>query len=297
MSKVKAQKLWTAIVTPFLDDDRVDYPAFDRLLRAQEAAGNGVILLGSTGEGLALDEQEKRELVRFALDLKLNIPLMAGIGGHQLKSCVTWMTYCQEAGIEGFLAPVPLYAKPGTKGQEEWFRAILDASRVPVMLYNVPSRTGVKMSVEALRAVASHKNAWSVKEASGSVNEFLDYRAAAPNMAFFSGDDGMTPSLAAAGAVGLVSVASNVWPEATRLFVEKSCSQETDGLFPTWKESTDALFLASNPVPTKALLAAKGIIRSPRVRPPLSAADLKDTKAVLAADERVNAWFAKARKA
>lgn len=289
------QRLWTAIVTPFLADDTIDYESFAKILRKQEAAGNGIVVLGSTGEGLALDDEERRALVRFTMEQKLKVPVMAGLGGFQLKSVLRWMSFCEEAGIQAFLAPVPLYAKPGTQGQIDWFSAILDHSKKPVMLYNVPSRTGVKLSVAALRSLGNHPQAWAVKEASGSVGEFLEYREAAPKMRFYAGDDGLLPSLAAAGAEGLVSVAGNVWPEATNRFVTLSLSGRTENLFPIWKRATDTLFSVANPIPVKALMAKKAWIRTGHMRAPLAERELSSIEALVEADQAIERWLVENR--
>lgn len=292
MSRLNDVSVWTALVTPLTNTGELDLPAFESLLRRQEKAGNGVIVLGSTGEGLALSLEQKQTLVTKAMQLSLRVPVMAGLGGFQLPDCQSWIHWCESQGIEGFLLVTPIYAKPGSEGQRAWFTALLDTATRPCMIYNVPGRAAVKLHPQALRAISAHRNFWAVKESSGSTADFLQYRAAAPRGRFYCGDDGLMPYFASAGAVGLVSVAANVWPEATRLYTERSLSSEHAGLMPLWHEASEALFSASNPVPVKALLAHKGWIASAELLPPLAAKDMTGLERLIEADNRIEAWRA-----
>jgi 4-hydroxy-tetrahydrodipicolinate synthase len=158
------------------------------------------------------------------------------------------------------------------------------------MLYNIPSRTGSPLHVACVEALATHPRFWAIKEASGSLNDFQNYRFAADTISIYSGDDGMVPYFSMAGAKGVVSVASNVWPIETNRFVEFSIEQTTKGLWPTWKVATDALFTTSNPVPVKALLHEKGWIKTPNVRLPLSHLDLGSREKLVRADRMVTEW-------
>ncbi len=286
----KSFPLYTAVVTPFFADGKVNYSELASLLREQEKAGNGVVILGSTGEGLALRDEEKREIVNFTAAAKLHVPVLVGVAGAQLDETIQFIRFCETQAIDGYLMPVPLYAKPGVEGQYHWFSSLLDTVSRPAMLYNVPSRTGVKMHGEVLRRLDGKANAWAVKEASGSVTEFSALKAQGPHFAFYSGDDALTPEFAKHGAVGLVSVASNVWPEATNRFVRLAIAGKTEGLLPLWSDACDTLFLASNPVPVKALLAAKKKISLALVRPPLSEKDLSNLAPLLKADEAITNW-------
>ena len=296
MSRLNDVRVWTAIVSPLDARGAIDIPAFQGLLKRQEAAGNGVIVLGSTGEGLAMALEQKKQLVQAAASLKLSVPLMAGVGGFQLPDCQEWIRWCEGQGIEGFLLVTPIYAKPGPVGQAKWFTALLETSTRPCMVYNVPSRAGVKLHPQALKDISAHRNLWAVKESSGSPAEFLQLRAAAPSLRFYCGDDGLMPYFASAGAEGLVSVAANVWPEATRAYAELSVNGKHEGLLPLWHESSEALFSASNPVPVKALLAHKGWIASAELLPPLSAADMRNLDNLLEADRKVAAWLEERRQ-
>lgn len=288
---MKNIKLWTALISPLNSDGTVCYPELENLIRLQEAVGNGLLILGSTGEGLAFSDEEKSEIIRFVSDLKISAPVMVGVGGFNLEQQVNWIEQCNDLNVDAFLIVTPLYAKPGPLGQLAWFQKLLDVARKPCMLYNVPSRTAVKMAPSVLHDLKEHPNLWSVKEASGDVMEYLGYREAAPDISFFSGDDALTAFFRVAGCDGLVSVASNIWPKATSLYVDYCLSGKTKTLFPVWKNAVDALFSVSSPVPAKLLLKEKGLIKSATLRPPLSEADLKDISSLIKADEDITNWY------
>lgn len=284
------------MVTPMNTDGSIDFDSFETLLKKQESAGNGVLVLGSTGEGLNLNEEEKREVVTFTKGLDLNVPMMVGVGGFDLPAQADFIHFCNEIEPDALLLVTPLYAKPGAEGQFEWFSELMGETEIPCMLYNVPSRTGVKMhpSVPA-RLNKEFDHLMGVKEASGSVDEFKEFRRQAPGVKFYSGDDGLTPAFSKEGGVGLVSVASNVWPKATHAYTELCLKGETDDLFPLWKNATDALFKAPNPVPAKVLLNRKEWIEHDTVRLPLSLGDISEAveQELVKADQEIAEWFSK----
>lgn len=282
--------LYTAVVTPFTAEGAISYPELETLLREQERAGNGIVVLGSTGEGMALSEEEKLALVRHAAGLNLQVPLLVGAAGFQLEQTLSFLRAVDQLNVQGYLLPVPLYAKPGLEGQTSWFTALLGAVTKPCMLYNVPSRTGVKLHPEALRRVASLPNAWAIKEASGSLSDFQAYRKAAPSLAFYSGDDALLPEFAAEGAVGLVTVAGNSWPEETARYVRLCLEGKGRECLDVWRPATEALFTASNPVPIKALLQRQGKISQRKVRAPLDEKDLLSAALLEHWNNEVRTW-------
>jgi 4-hydroxy-tetrahydrodipicolinate synthase len=292
--------LWTAIITPMQADGKIDYPSFEKLLRKQAAVKNGIVLFGSTGEGMALSRKEKEEGLRFAQGLKLGLPMIVGVPGHQLEEALDWIQFAQNHGADGFLAVTPYYSKPGKLGQINWFKQILDHARLPVMLYNVPSRAGVSLHAEVLETLSAHPNLWALKESSGSIAELKNFQRVNPELSYFCGDDGLLPEFAAQGVKGLISVAANVWPEATRKYAELCLQQKTAGLLPLWKTCTDALFLASNPIPAKWLHHHLGEIPTAFTRAPLAEADFTvsagATEKLISAHQQIKAWLAE-RKA
>lgn len=286
--------LWTAVVTPLLRNGQLSLPDLERLLRRQEAAGNGIIVLGSTGEGLNLSEEERRRVVAFTCSLNLNVPVMCGVSGHDLPSTLAWIRFLETLPLHGYLMVTPIYSKPGEHGQFAWFSTLLDAATRPCMLYNVPSRTGCLLNKNAVRRLAEHPRFWAIKEASGSVEHFADYVAAVgSSVDVYSGDDPLMLEFAPLGAKGLVSVASNAWPAACRTYTERALAgQLTADDDSLWKEASAALFVAANPVPVKYLLAVEGHISAPTVKIPLHADDMPASNPLAELSARVNAWHA-----
>ncbi|SMO56686.1 4-hydroxy-tetrahydrodipicolinate synthase [Fodinibius sediminis] len=291
--KITDTQTWTAVVTPMHENGELHLEDLASLIHKQDAAGNGVLVLGSTGEGLALGLEDKKQVVKTASSLNVDVPIMVGVGGFNLRDQLEWIEYCHQFEIDAFLLVTPLYSKPGPKGQTQWFKSLLDAADKPCMIYNVPSRTGVKMSVEMLKELKDHPNFEVVKEASGSIADFQKYSASAPELAFYSGDDALTPFFAMAGCKGLVSVASNVWPEAVHRYVEWALAGRGPELLPLWQECSDILFEAPNPVPVKVLLEEKGWISSSRLRPPLTEDEVKDISLLKNADQMIRNWYEK----
>lgn len=292
MTKLNNFPLWTAIVTPMNLDGTVDYISFEKILREQESAQNGVVILGSTGEALNLDKDECKKILEFGINLKLSVPVMTGIGGFNQKDTLDYVHYLNTLPLDAYLVVTPLYAKPGEHGQTQWFKAILDAANKPCMLYNVPGRTGVKMNFNAVKKLSDHKNFWAIKEASGSVEDFKKYVESAPKARVYSGDDGLVYDFAPHGCVGLVSVASNAWPSETKAYVIKAIEKKlTSEEAKLWAKACDTLFIAANPVPIKNLLHANGKIKTNTMRAPLNALDLADNSPVVEADKSIKKWF------
>jgi 4-hydroxy-tetrahydrodipicolinate synthase len=293
--RAKNNWLWTALITPFTKDgSEVDYSALGRLLKKQEAAGNGVLILGSTGESLSLSEEEKREIVRFTCAQKLSVPTMIGIPNINLTQTLAWLDYCRGCGADAYLAATPSYTKPAAEGQVAWFTKIFEAADAPIMLYNVPSRTGATLAPAVLKALQNHKNFWALKESSGGLEAYVDYTTVASNIVLYCGDDNLLPSATPIGACGLVSVASNVWPEACAAYV-RSC-QEGKYKGQDWWVASKALFSTTSPVPLKALMCELKLIDQPAVRLPLSTTDLNGLDALKSGHRMVNEWYDRQQK-
>jgi 4-hydroxy-tetrahydrodipicolinate synthase len=282
--------LWTAIVTPLDQASHVDYRALSSIVRDQEEAGNGLLVLGSTAEALNLPLSEKKKIVEHVISMNPKTPIMVGVGGHQLEETLEWISFLETKMINAYLMVTPIYAKPGPVGQYNWFKTLMDAVTKPVMLYNVPGRSAVAMSTEAVSKLSSHKNFWSIKEASGSVEKFKEYLKAANGKAVYCGDDALMPDFALAGASGLVSVASNAWPKETNLYVQK-CLNKTFDDKQLWTDAANSLFVASNPVPVKRLMFENGKIQTALMVAPLRHEDMQDATPVLKANEQVRNWF------
>ena len=288
--KFSNYSLWTAIVTPLTHSFQVDFRTLTSLVHDQEDAGNGLLVLGSTAEALNLPLEEKKKIVEHVIAMNPKTPMMVGVGGHQLEETLEWIKFLETKNIHCYLMVTPIYAKPGPIGQYQWFKTLMDAVTKPVMLYNVPGRSAVAMSPEAVEKLSSHKNFWAIKEASGSVEKFKEFLKAANGKPVFCGDDALMPDFALAGAAGLVSVASNAWPKETNLYVKK-CLDKTFDDKQLWTDASNSLFVVSNPVPVKRLMFENGKLQTPFMVAPLSHEDMSDAAVVLKANERVRNWF------
>lgn len=266
----------TALVTPFCDG-KVDYEAYGRLVRRQLGAGvDFLVPLATTGETPTLSPDEKTRLLRMTRELAPDTPIVAGVGSNSLDATLENISLLAPCGADAFLVVVPYYNKPTQEGQYMYFKAVSERSPLPIVMYNVPGRTGANMSAQtAVRLAEDCPGIIATKEASGNfaqVSEIL--RTAPEGFSVLSGDDDMTLALMAAGASGVISVASNIAPaEVTRMAaamlrcdlpVARSLHLR---LLPLFK----ACFAESNPVPAKAALSLMGLMRS-EVRLPLSSA-------------------------
>ena len=287
---IKSFPLWTAVVTPLLDNGSVDLESLTRLVNQQVEAKNGLLILGSTAEALNLNLANKKKILEHVISLKPSSPIMVGVGGHLQEECLEWVNYLEKLNIHAYLMVTPLYAKPGAKGQTAWFKTLMDAVTRPVMLYNVPGRTAAPLALDAVKTLSTHKNFWAIKEASGSVEKMKEYLSACGGKPVYCGDDALMPEFAQAGSVGLVSVASNAWPKETHLYVDQCLNKSFDAK-ELWTKAADSMFVVSNPVPVKRLLAERGDIKSARMVPPLSHEDMPSADPVLMAQKAVTGWY------
>ena len=288
----KHYPLWTALITPLTADGEIDRSSLKNLIREQEAADNALLLLGSTGESLNMSTDNKMKVLSIAFETPPKVPVMVGIGGINLTATLEWIEYLEKIPLHAYLSVVPPYSRPGPRGQIEWFKALLDKSSRPFMLYNVPSRTGCALSPDVLARLSHHSRLQAVKEASGNAESFRRYIQAAPSLTFYSGDDPLLPRFVPSGARGLVSVASNVWPRETHRYcqsaLEGKLSPEDKTL---WQECTRLLFHAGNPVTLKHLLREIGKIESPDCLPPLSCREEIQTENLLQAHNKIQNWY------
>lgn len=296
LNNIRSLPLWTALVTPFTEQNTIDFDALAAIAKEQAQAGNGILLLGSTGEGLALTESEQLSIVEFICELALDTAIMVAVGGYNLPNQQQWIERCNKLPIDAYLLGSPLYAKPGSAGQIQWFKSLLDTAQVPCMLYNVPSRSGVDITIDCLQELQNHPNCWALKEASGDLNQFLSYQLHCPNIDLFSGEDAMMPFLAKAGVKGLVSVCANAWPSATRCYVDLCLQGDDNSLYSVWYQAIDALFQVANPIAVKVLMYQQQQISNPLLRPPLTHLELSSSEALKQANEAITLWFEQNQK-
>lgn len=290
MKKASLQNiLWTALITPLDYHGLIDDESLMTLIQRQEEAENGILLLGSTGEGLAIQDDEKRRLIEFVCSKEIKVPILVGVGGHQIDTQVSWIQFCQKFPIDGFLLVTPYYARPGYCGQMKWFSRLLDASTKPCMLYNIPTRAGCSLNLDTFKDLQSHPQYWALKEASGSIEEFRKYRKASPGKPIYCGNDPLMWDLAAEGASGLVGVMSNLWPQATRKYVVSCINQERSEIVEKGLEASK-IANTQNPLASKVGLFKKQLINCPNTKLPLSVQDFQKTDRLMEADDVMNRW-------
>ena len=270
--------VWTALITPFNDKNELDLSAFRKILRDQRDAGvTGVIPCGTTGESPTLTVAEKKLLIQTAIEELRGsaVQVVAGTGSNNTAETIELSRWASDAGAQGVLIVTPYYNKPSQAGLEAHFLAVAEAVRCEVMLYNVPSRTGVSLSASTVAALASHPRITSLKEATANVafaSEIIDtLNLNKTSLDILSGDDATFLPLLSVGAVGVVSVASNLFPRVmvaihqaateNRLGEARSLHQK---YYPLFRD----LFMESNPVPIKHAMALMGFCDA-RVRSPL----------------------------
>ena len=265
---------FTALVTPFRNG-AIDVAAFEKLIENQIAAGiSGVVAVGTTGESPTLSHEERQEVIRIAVSTaKKRCQVLAGTGSNATQHAVADTKMAEELGTDGALLVAPYYNKPSQEGLFRHFKTIADATSLPIMLYNIPGRCGVDITPDTVVLLAKEcRNIVSIKEASGSVERISELRARLPEaFTVLSGDDSLTLPFMSVGAVGVVSVASNLFPaEVCQLVRAYECGDTKlafnlyHKMFPIFKD----LFIEPNPVPIKTALGWRGAM-SGEVRLPL----------------------------
>jgi 4-hydroxy-tetrahydrodipicolinate synthase len=262
--------LGTALITPFKADGSVDYEALARVLDTQLTGFvDYLVVLGTTGEAATMTETEKREVRTFVRDYvkKSSIPLVLGVGGNNTAVVCETLRTIDLTGFEAILSVCPYYNKPNQEGLFQHFCAVAEASPVPVILYNVPGRTGVNLLPETVMRIweAHPDKIAGIKEASGNLEQIKHLiNLAKGKLLVISGDDGIACEVMAAGGAGLISVASNAYPEDFWHIVH----DQDAALQARYAETIRLLFAEGNPVGIKAVLANKGLI-SNNLRLPL----------------------------
>ena len=266
MKDMKLTGCGTALITPFVGGD-VDYEAFAALVDRQVAAGiDFLVPLGTTGETPCLEDDERIRVLETAKEHAGGLPVLVGGGTNSLQHTIRSMQMLDPHGVDAFLIVVPYYNKPTQEGQCQYFKAVAESTDKPIVLYNVPGRTGANMTAETCLRLAELPNVVAVKEASGNrpqIEEIL--RNAPKDFAVLSGNDDDTIWMMEQGGAGIISVASNVAPALMAEFVgamkagnwEKAHAMN-EMLTPLFKNC----FVESNPIPAKAALAAMGLIRN-----------------------------------
>jgi len=253
----------TALITP-MTAAGVDYDTFGRLIDWQIDEGiDALVIAGTTGESSTLTDEEHREVLRFAIErIAGRVPTIAGTGSNDTAYAIDLSRYACELGYDGLLVVTPYYNKTTQKGLAAMFTAIADACTKPLVLYNVPSRTGVNIEPATYAKLVQHPMISAIKEASGNISKIVETASViGDNADLYSGNDDQIVPIMAMGGQGVISVLSNLMPKATHELCAKMLAGDVTGaakmqcdLLPL----INALFCETNPIPVKAAMAAMG---------------------------------------
>lgn len=264
-ASVSFRGAFTAIVTPFTADGHaIDYGALREQIRRQAAGGvTGIVVAGTTGESPTLSEGEYKQLLTRAVDAghQEGLLVIAGTGSNSTHHAVELHKLAHAVGADGSLSVNPYYNKPVQEGLYRHFMTQADSAPLPIMLYNIPGRSGVALSTDTIERLARHEHIVAIKEATGSTDSASEITQRCPKLALLSGDDSMTLPFASVGGVGVVSVVSNVLPAKVsalcKAFLENRWADAL-AIHRTLYTFSRAMFIETNPIPVKAALRLLG---------------------------------------
>ena len=285
----------TAMVTPFDENGEIDFQATRNLIDHLIANGSdGLVVAGTTGESPTLSNEEKVQLFRFTVEVvNGRVPVIAGTGSNNTRESIELTMRAEDTGVDGIMLVAPYYNNPCQEGMVQHFNTIAAATSLPIMLYNIPGRSVVNMSVDTIVRLSETPNIVAIKEASGNLEAMAEIIERTPNsFSLYSGDDALTIPVLAIGGTGVVSVSSHVLGNEMQTMIRnfkignlQEAASEHRKLLPQMK----ALFAAPNPSPVKAALNLKGIqvggVRLPMI--PLNEEQLGELQYALALNEEV----------
>lgn len=283
-------QILTAMVTPFDHNEDIDFPATRNLINYLIANGTqGLVVSGTTGESPTLTDEEKVQLFKFTVEVvNGRVPVIAGTGSYSTKASIELTKQATDAGVDGIMLVVPYYNKPSQEGLYQHFQTISATTSLPIMLYNIPGRSVVNMSVDTVIRLSEIPNIVAIKEAGGNLDTMSEIISSTrEDFSLYSGDDGLTIPVLSIGGTGVISVASHIIGNEMQEMITKfnngnvrEAAKDHRKLLPVMK----ALFAAPNPTPVKTALNLKGVpvggVRLPMV--PLNAEELTTLKEVLA---------------
>ena len=260
--------VYTAIITPFKEDGGLDEEALRNLVEEQIKSGvAGIVPCGTTGESPTLNYEEHNRVIEIVIDqAKKRCEVIAGTGSNSIKEAIEMTLHAKKAGANASLQVVPYYNKPTQKGLYEHFKTIAEETDFPLIIYNIQGRTSLNLETSTLAELAKLKNIVGVKEASGSLSQMIDVIEKTPKtFSVLSGDDKLTLPLMACGGTGVISVASNIIPKRMVEFVNLGLKNDFVAMREEQiklNELFTKLFIETNPIPVKKILALKGKIKS-----------------------------------
>lgn len=280
------QGVGTALITPF-NEEGVDYAAFGKIIDFQIAAGiDALVVCGTTGEASTLTDDEHREVIAFAVKRAgKRVPVIAGTGSNDTGYAIELTKSACDDGADGVLVVTPYYNKCTQKGLVAMYEAIADASRVPVIVYNVPTRTGINIEPKTYASLADHPNITAIKEAGGNISKIVETMSYVKDrLCLYSGNDDQIVPLLALGAQGVISVMSNIAPAQVKSICTEFFAgnvQNAAALQFEYHALIDALFCEVNPIPVKAAMYAMGFCEN-LLRLPLTPMEQPDLQKLLA---------------
>ena len=257
MKKVIFKGCGTAIITPFTEDG-VNFEEFRKMIEFQISEGvDSIVVCGTTGESSTMSTEEKKETIKFAIDVaNKRVPIIAGTGGNCTKSAIEMSKYAESVGADAVLVVTPYYNKTTQAGLIAHYKAIAESISIPVILYNVPSRTGLNIAPATYLELSKVENIVATKEASGNISQIAEIaNLCGDNLAIYSGNDDQVLPILSLGGFGVISVLSNIVPKdvhnMVKYFLDGNVKEATKLQIDTLK-LTSALFSEVNPIPVKA---------------------------------------------
>lgn len=253
-----------ALITPFDEDGKINFDRLEKLIEFQlENKTDALIICGTTGEATTMTNNEKIETVRFAVEkADGRVPVIAGAGGNNTRDVVEISKAMEKAGADALLSVTPYYNKATEDGLVQHFHAQADAVNIPIIVYNVPGRTGLNITPKVMVRIFEHKNIVAIKEASGNIPQAMEMKRLMPDLDIYSGNDDIIIPLMSIGGAGVISVLANIMPEETH----NMCYDYFNGNYKEagekqveYKRLIDALFKEVNPTPVKAALNLMGL--------------------------------------
>ncbi|WP_370524377.1 4-hydroxy-tetrahydrodipicolinate synthase [Bacteroides sp. 224] len=275
MHTTRLKGMGVALITPFKEDESIDYDALIRMVDyLVQNNADYICVLGTTAETPTLTEEEKKKIKELVVErVNGKVPILLGVGGNNTRALVQQLKNDDFTGVDAILSVVPYYNKPSQEGIYQHYKAIAEATELPIVLYNVPGRTGVNMTAATtLRIAREFKNVIAIKEASGNISQMDDIIKNKPeSFDVISGDDGVAFPLITLGAVGVISVIGNAFPKEfsrmTRLALQGDYANALQ-IHHRFTELFDLLFVDGNPAGVKSILSAMGMIEN-KLRLPL----------------------------
>lgn len=253
-----------AIVTPF-SEQGIDFKKLEELLEWHIKSGtDAIIICGTTGEASTMTEQEKKETIKFTVDVvNKRIPVIAGTGTNNTTASINMSKWAESIGVDGLLVITPYYNKTTQKGLIEHFEAIATSVKTPIIIYNVPSRTGMNILPKTLKQLCELDNIMAIKEASGNISQIAQIKAlCGDNLDIYSGNDDQIIPILALGGIGVISVVANIIPKDIHDICELFLSGRTKEALQLQLASlalTNALFIETNPIPVKTAMNILGM--------------------------------------